>query len=197
MSMWKWLIGVGGVLGALLTIGVGQAFACTSIATLNLNQPQGPVGSALTVTGSSFSTLASGASAVSIRWNGVDGPVLAQVAPDPSGSISATIQVPQNVEPGYYIVTATQTEKGGGNAFGTPARIAFQVTGPQGATSSQQGSAQTAAAAPSNNGLGIGAGTIALLAALGVLGLALFVLGAASFVGSYRKVPAASVARKR
>lgn len=199
MHVRRSFLAAGAVLGAALAAaaGISAALACTSLATLNVSQPTGVAGTNLTITGSSFSTLASGASAVSIRWNGVDGPVLAQVAPDASGSISATVAVPQNVEPGYYVITATQTEKAGGPAFGTPARMAFLVTANGSTSPAQQGAGQTAAAPPSPSGLSIGAGTVGILALLGVIGLALFVLGAASFIGTYRRVPAAAPVRRR
>lgn len=198
MHIRRFALSAGAALGAALAVGAGfsAALACTSLATLNISQPTGAPGTNLTITGSSFSTLSSGASAVSIRWNGVDGPVLAQVAPDASGSISAGVAVPQNVEPGYYVITATQTDKTGAPAFGTPARMAFLVTGNGSGAGAQQGAGQAAAAPPSPGGLGIGAGTVGLLALLGVFGLALFVLGAASFIGTYRRAPAAAPVRR-
>jgi len=151
----------------------------------------------ITATGSSFSSVEGGSSAVAIHWNGVDGPILAQVTPDASGAISAKFKIPANLEPGYYIITATQTEKSGAPAWGTPAKIAFQVVGPGGAVANSQGEAQGVAQSPANSGFGAGAGTVGLLAGLGILGLRLFVLGTASFIGSYRKSPAVSAVRKR
>ncbi|GAC1701925.1 MAG: hypothetical protein NVS9B6_17440 [Candidatus Limnocylindrales bacterium] len=174
----------------------GPALACTSIATLNLGETQGAPGTDVSVTGSSFATIANGGSAVSVRWNGTDGPVLAQVAPDPSGSINASIRIPAGVEPGYYVLTATQTDKNGATAFGTPARAAFQVAVPGSSVTTPQQAADAVATAPSTDLFGLGAGTVALLAALGALGLMLFGVGAASFVSTLRQ-PVASPARKR
>lgn len=45
-------------------------------------------------------------STVELRWNRIDGPVLAQARADGAGSFSATMDVPQ-VSPGIYVVTAT------------------------------------------------------------------------------------------
>ncbi|GAC1675363.1 MAG: hypothetical protein PVS3B2_17840 [Candidatus Dormibacteraceae bacterium] len=197
MKIIKLSVGLGMAALAMLALSVVQAFACTSLATLNLSESSGPAGSEIIATGSSFSSVDSGSSAVAIHWNGVDGPILAQVTPDASGAISAKFKVPANLEPGYYIITATQTEKSGAPAWGTPAKIAFQVVGPGGAVTNPQGEAQGVAQSPANSGFGAGAGTLGLLAGLGVLGLLLFVLGTASFIGSYRKSPAVSTVRKR
>lgn len=197
MKIIKLSIGLGMAAFALVAMSVVQAFACTALATLNLSEASGPAGTEITATGSSFASVDAGSSAVSIRWNGVEGPVLAQVVPDASGAISAKFKVPANLEPGYYIITATQTEKSGAPAWGTPAKIAFQVVGPGGAVTNPQGEAQGVAQSPANSGFGAGAGTLGLLAGLGVLGLLLFVLGTASFIGSYRKSPAVSTVRKR
>ncbi|GAC1578749.1 MAG: hypothetical protein NVS3B24_11540 [Candidatus Dormibacteria bacterium] len=196
MKLLRIILGAGGALAAAFAFLAIPVLACTSLATLNTSQTQGAAGSDLTVTGSSFATITNGASAVSVHWNGVDGPVLAEVAPDASGSITASFKIPSDAQPGYYVLTATQNDKLGRTAFGTPGRLAFQVTGATGATSGSQAGGQPAASAPVGNGLGIGAGMIALLGGLGVLGLLLFGVGAASFVSSYRRAPAASPVKK-
>lgn len=185
-------MGFAGVVGMAIT----AVLACTSLATLNVSQPTGATGTDVNVTGSSFQTTDKGASAVSLRWNAIDGPVLAQVAPDASGSITATITVPANLQPGDYIIVATQTDKTGQPAFGTPARLAFEVTGSGTAAPAVQTANQAAAPVATSNGLGVGAGTLAILAGLGVLGILLFIVGAATFVGTYRRSPVASPVRK-
>lgn len=192
----KWM-GAGLGVGLATVIGVTTVFACTSLATLNLSQASAPSGSNLTVTGSSFGQTSSGNSAVTLHWNSVSGPVLSQgIVPDQSGAIGpVSISIPQSATPGYYTIIATQTDKSGQNSFGTPARAAIQVTGPNGAPSGN-GSSQPVASATSNNN-GIGAGLIGLLVALGVGGLILFGLGTATFVGSYRRAPSASKVRKQ
>lgn len=189
----KWLLGPA-LAAAAVVILSAQVFACTSLATLNLGTPSGAPGSQLTLTGSSFNTIDSGASAVALHWNGASGPVLTTVTPDASGAIAASITVPANAEPGYYIITATQTQgASGADAWGTPAKVAFQVVGPNGATSSQQQAGQ-AVVSPTSSGLSVAAGA---LLAVGVAGLLLFALGAVYFVGSYRRVPSVSPVRKR
>lgn len=191
-----WMGGAIGV-GLATVVGVTTVFACTSLATLNLSQASAPSGTNLTVTGSSFGSTTSGNSAVTLHWNSISGPVLAQgVVPDQSGAIGpVSITIPQSATPGYYTIIATQTDKSGQNSFGTPARAAIQVTGAAGAPAGS-GSSQPVAS-PTSNGSGLGAGLIGLLVALGVGGLILFGLGTATFVGSYRRVPSASKVRKQ
>lgn len=187
-------LGVGvATIAAMVAVVIG--FACTSLAALNLSAASGPAGSQVTVSGSSFNAVADGNSPVAIHFNGATGPVIGTVSPDASGAVApTTITIPGDVKPGYYAIVAVQTEPSGGPAFGTPARAAFEVTGPgtgpQGQTLGGPGVGAT------SSGNGLGAGTIGLLAALGVGGLLLFGMGAATFVGSARKVPAVSKVRK-
>ena len=196
MKLLRLSLGLGMATAGVLGLSVAAVLACTSLATLNVSQPTGATGTDINVTGSSFQTTEKGASAVSIRWNAVNGPVLAQVAPDASGSISATIKVPDNLQPGDYIIVATQLDKTGQPAFGTPARLAFEVSGSGTAAAPVQTASQAAAPIATSNGLGVGAGTLAVLALLGVLGLLLFLVGAATFIGTYRRSPVVSPVRK-
>jgi len=176
-------------------MGIVVGFACTSLAAMNLSAASGPAGSQVTVSGSSFNAVKDGTSAVSIHFNGATGPVIATVEPDASGAIAPTaITIPGDVQPGFYAIVAVQTEKGGAPAFGTPARAAFEVTGPGTGPQGQTVGGPGVGTTPTGNGLG--AGTIGLLAALGVGGLLLFGMGAATFVGSTRKVGVASKVKK-
>lgn len=195
MRSWK-LGGAGLGVGLAAVVGVTTVFACTSLATLNLSQASAPSGTNLTVTGSSFSSVSSGNSPVSLHWNSISGPVLSSgIVPDSSGAIGpVSVTIPSSATPGYYTIIAVQTDKSGQNAFGTPARAAVQVTGAGGASAGSNSSQPVAS--PTNNGSGLGAGLIGLLVALGVGGLILFGLGTATFVGSYRRVPSASKVRK-
>ena len=197
MKLLRVTLGLGIAISGVVGMTVAAVLACTSLATLNTSQPTGASGIDVNVTGSSFQTTDKGASAVSIRWNAIDGPVLAQVAPDASGSITASIKVPAGLQPGDYILVATQTDKTGQPAFGTPARLAFEVTGTGTAAPAVQTANQAAAPVATSNGLGVGAGTLAILAGLGVLGILLFLFGAATFVGTYRRSPAVSPVRRQ
>ncbi len=197
------------VSGAALLIGATTVFACTSLSTLNLSQAAGTPGTNINVTGSSFGSVAKGNSAVTLHWNSVDGAVLASnVAPDASGAIGpVAVTIPggagnsgmnagsSSVAPGYYTIIAVQTGSDGQPVFGTPARAAFQVTGTSSGSTGQVAAGPTASALNASTA-GLGAGVIALLAVLGVGGLLLFGLGAATFAGSFRRSPSASRVRK-
>lgn len=180
------------------------AYACTSLATLNLSQATGPAGSNTTVTGSSFNPStkpdADGLfTPVTLHWNSVTGPVLADgIAPDPTGAIGpVSVTIPSSATPGYYMIVATQEQIAGGSgeAFGTPARTVFQVTG-TGAAAPVPAQIGTATIASASSSSGVGAGLIALLAILGIAGVTLLAIGSASFLGASRRAAAASRARK-
>ena len=181
------------------------AFACTSLASLNLSQASGAAGTQVSVTGSSFNPSAKADAdgtftPVTLHWNAVDGPVLADgVVPDPTGSIGPiSVTIPSDAKPGYYMIVATQQQLTGGTgeAFGTPARTVFQVTGSAGVPAAPPANISQPATVASSSSASVGAGLIALLAVLGVVGLALFAVGTASFLGSSRRSAAAAKARK-
>ena len=178
-----------GVVSAAVALAGVAAFACTNLATLNVSRAAGNPGDVVAVTGSSFAVAKEGAapSPVQLRWNGMAGPVLAEAVPDTAGNISATFSVPE-AKPGQHVLEATQLDAEGEPEFGTPARASFQVLGPSGA----------AAPPVSEQPAGTGsepssAGVAALMVTLGVLGLGLFALGAASFARELRRreLPAA------
>jgi hypothetical protein len=183
-------------LGASAGVVLGAAaFACTNLATLNLSSTAGKAGDVVTVTGSSFSAARADAPAipVQLRWNGVDGKVLAEATPDKAGNISATFTVPEGA-PGYYVLVATQKDAKGVDAYGTPARASYQILGPNGqsvVTPPASGIAASVPSAPSS------AGIIALTVALGVLGLALFGAGLVAFLRQVKASGAAAPAPVR
>lgn len=169
-------------------LGIGVAWACTNLATMNLSNAAGTSGQSVTITGSSFNVAKAGpAVPVQLHWNGVAGPVLATAIPDATGNISAAVTVPQ-ASPGYYVVVATQ-QINGVDAYGTPARAAFQVLSPgqhAAVTPNAGQSAGVSTSSPSSTGV------IALTVALGVAGLALFGAGAGAYARQARRrsVPA-------
>ncbi len=170
------------------------AFACTNLATLNLSGPRATPGETITATGSSFGVAEAGApqAPVLVRWNGVEGDVLAQAVPDPAGNISASFTVPQ-AEPGQYVIVATQRDAEGEDEFGTPARATFEVLGPDGQPARPVTDTPASSASDSNS-----AGAIALMAGLGLVGLSLFALGSSMFVREVRRrqVPAVEPVRR-
>jgi hypothetical protein len=192
----KGRVWLGTVAGAVALLVVGTvAFACTNLATLNLSSAAGKPGDVVTVTGSSFRVNSNNVEAsnpVMLRWNGVDGPVLAEVKPDRAGNISATFTVPEG-QPGYYVLVATQRDANGVDAYGTPARASYQILGPNGQPVIQPVSAPPAAPVATE---GSSAGIIALTVGLGVLGLALFGAGFTAFVRQARRAPVAATVRR-
>ena len=184
----------GAVAVAIVVVGAA-AFACTNLATLNLSSTAGKAGDVVTVTGSSFAVGRGDAPTlpVQLRWNGVDGMVLAEAVPDRAGNISATFTVPEG-QPGYYVLVATQKDARGVDTYGTPARASYQILGPNGqsvVTPPASAAAATVPAEPSSTGI------IALTVGLGVLGLALFGAGFVAFVRQARAGAAAATAPVR
>jgi hypothetical protein len=195
MSMRK-KIALSGVVGAAVSVVVGAtAFACTNLATLNLSSTAGKAGDTVTVTGSSFAVGRGDAPTipVQLRWNGVDGMVLAETVPDRAGNISATFAVPKGA-PGYYVLVATQKDASGVDTYGTPARASYQILGPNGQSVVTPPASAAAASVPSEPS---SSGIIALTVGLGVLGLALSGAGFVAFVRQARAVKTAATAPVR
>ena len=202
------------VVSAALVLLGSTAFACTNLATLNLSSSSGKPGDAITVTGTGFlanadempmdgmvmEDMGKGGSAmmgttaglaarspVVLRWNGPDGPVLADAIPDRSGTISVLFTIPET-QSGSYTVLGVQKNAHGYDVYGTPARAPLQVIGV-----GQPAGEAVRGAGPEGAGQATSTGTIALTVGLGVLGLGLLAAGAITatrVVGSRRSVPA-------
>lgn len=203
------------VLSAATVLLGGTAFACTNLATINLSTSMGKPGDAITVTGSGFlanadevpmdgmvmedtgkgatatmgtTTGLAARSPVTLRWNGPDGPVLADAIPDRSGTISVLFTVP-DAESGSYTVLAVQKNSHGYDVYGTPARAPLQVIGAgQPPGDPVRGAGPEGAAGQSGS-----PATLALTVGLGALGLGLLAAGgvaATRMVGGRREVPA-------
>ncbi len=114
------------------------AWACGVLATVSADTRVASPGQAVTVTGSNYASR--NASAVTLRLNGRNGPVLATATPDSNGRINQTFTLPSNVDPGWYVVLATQFNANGTPKSGTPGRTTLRVQG------SASGSAAPAAA---------------------------------------------------
>ena len=185
------LLGFGAV-GAGLLFAASSAFACTNLATLNLSQAAGTSGQPITLTRSSFK-FATDPIPVIVHWGSANGPVLATVNPDTLGNISASITIP-DAQPGYYTMVATQTVKGF-DYYGTPARAAFQILTPGQPANIAPNAVQAGTSAPTTSSTGI----IALMVAMGVLGLALFAGGVGAVVkqAGRRDVRAAETVKRQ
>ena len=201
----KWVgVGMAGVALLLAVVG-GTAGACTHLASLNVSATAARPGDAIVVTGSGFSGGVEGPmdgmdmaamdmggmdssslaarSPVTIRWDSPDGTVLTSAIPDRTGSISATITVPEAL-PGHYTLVAVQKNVQGYDVYGTPARAILQVTGDAAADRDRSPTPIVGA------GDGGSSGALVLTVILGVASLSLL-LGAAYAaprVGARRRV---------
>jgi len=93
------------------------AWACTSQPRIfALGSHDAPPGSDVRVSGQAVAPQG----AVEVRWNGVEGPVLAQATADANGSFSVVARIPE-ATPGVYTIIAVA----GGTGV---ARSAFEVT---------------------------------------------------------------------
>ncbi len=188
---------MGGVATAAAAVLMGAAaWACVSGPVVNLSTISAKPGQEVTVTGTGFQT---GNQAI-VRWNALDGPVLATMAPPiTGGNLSATFTVPPGTQPGSYVVIVTQTKADGSLSL-SPIRAVMSVTGDAGAQPVVGAPAATADNAARSNGLvrddeSISMGTLALVA-LGVGGVGMFLAGmAALFAGRRGSAPEAAKAR--
>ena len=189
-------VALAGVVGAAIVLVVGAAaFACTNLATLNLSSNAGKAGDVITVTGSSYRMPSGVTTGVQLRWNALDGPVLAEVVPDKVGNISASVTIPQ-AAPDNYVIVAMLRDARGADTSGTPSRAAFQILGGAGRNAPAPAIAQQT---PVGTASGDGSGApLALLLGLGALGLLLFGGGLAAAARGTRTatVPAAAKARR-
>ncbi len=184
------------VIGAAIAVVVGAAaFACTNLATLNLSATSGKAGDVVTVTGSSYRMPSGVTTGVQLRWNALDGPVLAEAIPDKVGNISASITIPQ-AAPDNYVIVAMLRDAKGADTSGTPSRAQFQVVG--GAGSATPAPALASQAPAANASGGSSGAPLALLVGLGVLGLLLFGSGIVAAARATRTstAPAAAASRR-
>ncbi len=171
------------------------AFACVSGPVVNLSTINAKAGQEVGVTGTGFQA----ANAAQIRWNALDGPVLATVpAPITGGNLAANFTVPEGTKAGSYVVIVTQTKADGSMSL-SPIRAVMNVTGDAGtnpvlgATTSQDTAVRADSLARSDDS--ISTGTLALVA-LGVGGVGMFLAGmAALFAGRRSTAPEAAKAR--
>ncbi len=170
----------GVVTAAVLGVGL-TAFACTPLNTINLSSPSGRPGTGVTATGSFLVP----DSEVAVRWNSVDGPVLARTMPV-NGEISASFVVPDG-SPGYYAVVATQSDANGNPLV---ARAAFQMVDASGqGVPSQPAAFEAPTRAPNSSGA-----PVALALVLGFAGVALLGAGGMAVAGHARRRQVAEVA---
>ncbi len=185
-----------GVASAATLAGVlaaaAAAWACIAGPLVTLNPSQVTPGQEITVNAISLSR-----DTVVIRWNALDGPILAtvdQLNPDPrfptsntSGSIEGVkVRVPADAKPGNYVLIVTQVDAGG-KMTQVPTRALVTVTGSGTApiVGPQVGTQSELRPAGLVEGDSVSTATKVLIA-LGVAGVAMFVAGVAAFLAARR-----------
>ena len=90
-------------------VAAGAAFACTALASLSVTPQQGPAGTPITITGNGLAPNA----AVSFRWGGASGTVLAQEFADDTGRAAASTTVPADAQAGAVVISVLQKNSAG------------------------------------------------------------------------------------
>jgi hypothetical protein len=106
---------------------VATAFACANLATLKLDRGGVAAGTEITAYGRNFNSNAA-ASTVTLRFNSRNGRVLWEGRPLPNGKLTGKFTAP-SVQPGQYVILATQTGVDGRPAAGTPGRAPLNIKG--------------------------------------------------------------------
>lgn len=180
------MVVAGAVAAGALVMVAAAAFACTALPTGTLNQLTGAPGSSVQFSGTIWEPALG---PIDVRWNSLNGPILAQVTPNAQSNLGpVSITVPANAAPGYYFLAVAPDRAPAGT---TTVRVPFQVTGAAPA-SGPQPRVLLPSTAPASSHAGVGA--LALLAAMGLAGLGLFGVGGVSLARSARRAPRTSPA---
>jgi hypothetical protein len=141
-------------------LAMSTAWACVPLGDITL-QPRssGTPGAQLTVVGANFEQN------VELRWNAVDGPLLAS-APKPSFSVPITLP---DVADGLYVIVAV--ERGPGGVAGNIARAPVQVARGATPTATTIAAKTTARASSSTSAFAVTLGVAGALALLAVGGM--------------------------
>lgn len=199
-SVKRLTLGVAGGLGvmAALSIGAVVAFACISMAMLNLTPNTVAPGQSVTASIQGISANAgTTVPSVVFHWQTLNGPVLATAAPGPNGT-SATFTVPSVQSSGDYLVVATQNQQSGSSSWGMPARAVLhvQVSGSGAGTTLGNPVPATTNTAGLSTSSGLSGGLLALIG-VGVAAVALSLVGLATWGVSRSRSPRASKVSRR
>ena len=112
-------------------LALGSPLRASTLATLELSADRAAPGQELSFRGWYYNDV----HPVRIRWDTVDGPVLATVTPDTFGvvhnhfrSIAGTLRIPPDARPGPHLLVATQEFAPPGKiTWGVPARARIHV----------------------------------------------------------------------
>ncbi len=137
------------VTAALLAF-AAVAFACVPQASIKLGTTTGPVGTPVTVTGTSFTEGA----AISVYWGGVSGRLVGTSTGNVGGSMApVSFRVPADSVNGNTIVAAKQVKDGA--AIGSPSNVLFTVTTPGGTVPVPASNLQTDGTASADGAAGL------------------------------------------
>jgi hypothetical protein len=195
MNARKWAIGALGA-GIATVVATATAWACVSGPSVTLNPTKASPGDTVGLSMRDFRK----ADPVELRWNDLNGPVLATFESNGSGTpIPGEFTVPADAKPGNYLLIFSQKAPDG-KVSQVPVRALFTVSGPNGATpvvgaaTSPVDESRPAGLVTEDNS--VSGGTLALVA-LGVAGVGMFLAGmAALFAGRGGTAPRAAPVRK-
>jgi hypothetical protein len=193
MNMRRWAIGGMSAVGAVL-MAAATAWACVSGPAVNLSTVNAKPGQEVQLTGTNFSK----PDPVTVRWNALDGPVLATLPAPNSGNISGAFTVPADAKPGNVVLIVTQSNAEG-KLTQMPVRALLTVTPANGANP-----VLGASGVPAQDARQVGlvtsddsiSGASLLLIGLGVAGVGMFVAGMAALIAG-RRAQAPEAARAR
>lgn len=106
------------VAGVMIVAFGATAWACTAFTTLS-GPKSGVAESQVTVEGESLIREADADKEVELRWNGVEGPLLAEITTNGRGAMEAAVTIPDTA-PGIYFIVAVAEDRG-------VARMSFEV----------------------------------------------------------------------
>ncbi len=135
MTTNRMLTATAGLVAGLVMVPMAMAWACTSLATIDIKPGAAVTGAEVTGKGYGFagnkqvSAQALSPSPVEIHFQRADGPLLAKVLPDRDGNVSFRFTAPAGA-PNYYTIIATQTKSDGTPVAGTPARTTLALNNP-------------------------------------------------------------------
>ncbi len=181
---------------AAVVVMVGAAaWACVSGPALKLSPPTGKAGQDIEVVGTGWRGRTD---PVTIRFNALDGPVLATAAVTSSGGFKTNLTVPEGTRAGNYVLVASQYAPDG-TLTQAPTRAVLSVLGETGATP-VLGERLTPVVEDRPTGLvksdEISGGALALIG-FGVVGFGLFIAATGALIANRRgSQPTAAVARR-
>ena len=197
-SVKRLTLGVAGGLGvmAALSIGAVVAFACISMAMLNLTPNTVSPGQSVTASIQGISANPGQTiPPVVFHWQTLNGPVLATANPGAFGT-TATFTVPSVQSSGDYLVVATQVQQTGSSTWGMPARAVLhvQVSGSSGGSTLGNTVPATTNTAGLSTSSSLSPGLLALIG-IGVAAVAVSLVGLATW-GVARSPRASKVTRR-